>query len=1177
MSDKLATADLFTDATSPIMASPMEEVVTGQFVRMNDMSWYKIANCHLMNPFFMSGISASDHWMFLDSRGALTAGRQNSESSLFPYYSADKISDLAHCTGPKTLLEVFRDGSQQVCWEPFSSTPSDRRQRSQNLYKSEFGNRILFEEINHSLKLAFRYCWTVGQRFGFIRRCEIVNLSEAPTRVRITDGFVNLLPSQLGHDFQLRYSNLADAYKKNELLDESGLAVFYLSSVPTDRAEPSEGLRATVAWQFGLAPDAIALSDLQMERVRSGMALQNETDVRGQRGAYLFSKTIDLEPLSPKHWYTVADVNRDHSDIVALSRWIQSGDEMSDSLEQDAQENENKLMRIISAADGRQASENQLRVQRHQSNVMFNVMRGGIPAGGYELCVDDFREHVKNANQLASERNDPLLSSLDAPIHHCELQKKVAQTNDADLIRIASEYLPLCFSRRHGDPTRPWNRFSIDIQDENDRENLSYEGNWRDIFQNWEALSLSFPLYTPGMVFRFVNASTADGYNPYRVTKDGFEWEEPDPNDPWSNIGYWGDHQIIYLLKLLERCHAQSPKRLTEFLARECCAYADIPYRIRSYQAICDDPQETIEFDQEHSDAIAQRVASVGADGKLLWSESGKPYHVCLMEKLLVPILTKLTNFVPGGGIWLNTQRPEWNDANNALVGRGLSVVTVCYLRRYLTFMIRLLSESDLQEDGSLPIPDQVPISRPVAELAEKLDAVLTEHAQDFSSDINDEERKQLLDELSMLGCQYRTKVYAGELSREKSIVSVKSIVELFRKARAMADHTIRQNRRDDGMYHSYNLMHLEPRSVRISTLYEMLEGQVAVLSSGLLTATESLEVLDSLRQSRMYRADQQSYMLYPNRDLPRFLEKNTFSLEQACEIKLVRQFLDSGDTSIVRQDVAGNVHFNGDFRNVSDLNAALNRLTADSRFKEHLDLDRSRLCELFESIFGHQHFTGRSGTFFGYEGLGSIYWHMVSKLSLAVIEQSILFSDSKCSGESREEDQKLVEQLHEHYELIRDGIGLTKSPLQYGAFPTDAYSHTPLGAGAQQPGMTGQVKEDILSRWDELGIRIDRGRLWFEFSFFEASELLQQPSSLDFVDVLGEPQTLKLAAGSFAMTICNVPIVYTQASQSGLTIHYNGMDAQQSDGLTLSREQTESLFARLGEIERIDVQFDFR
>ena len=59
----------------------------------------------------------------------------------------------------------------------------------------------------------------------------------------------------------------------------------------------------------------------------------------------------------------------------------------------------------------------------------------------------------------------------------------------ADLERLGYEYLPLTFSRRHGDPSRPWNRFDIQVKDEDGRELLGYQGNWRDIFQNWEALS----------------------------------------------------------------------------------------------------------------------------------------------------------------------------------------------------------------------------------------------------------------------------------------------------------------------------------------------------------------------------------------------------------------------------------------------------------------------------------------------------------------------------------------------------------------------------------------------------------------------------------------------------------------------------------------------------------------
>ena len=45
-----------------------------------------------------------------------------------------------------------------------------------------------------------------------------------------------------------------------------------------------------------------------------------------------------------------------------------------------------------------------------------------------------------------------------------------------------------------------------------------------------------------------------------------------------------------------------------------------------------------------------------------------------------------MSNFIPEGGIWMNTQRPEWNDANNALVGNGVSMVTLYYLEKILKF-----------------------------------------------------------------------------------------------------------------------------------------------------------------------------------------------------------------------------------------------------------------------------------------------------------------------------------------------------------------------------------------------------------------------------------------------------------------------------------------------------------
>ena len=171
--------------------------------------------------------------------------------------------------------------------------------------------------------------------------------------------------------------------------------------------------------------------------------------------------------------------------------------------------------------------------------------------------------YLAAANKKVYENHLNLLDNLDDNLTCFDLQKIAEQSTDKNFKRLCMEYLPLKFSRRHGDPSRPWNKFSINTRSEVDGSKiLDYEGNWRDIFQNWEALALSFPAFTESMIHKFLNATTFEGYNPYRVTKGGFDWETIEPDNPWSYIGYWGDHQIIYLLKLLEVNEKYYPGKL---------------------------------------------------------------------------------------------------------------------------------------------------------------------------------------------------------------------------------------------------------------------------------------------------------------------------------------------------------------------------------------------------------------------------------------------------------------------------------------------------------------------------------------------------------------------------------------------------------------------------------------
>ena len=217
------------------------------------------------------------------------------------------------------------------------------------------------------------------------------------------------------------------------------------------------------------------------------------------------------------------------------------------------------------------------------------------------------------------------------------------------------------------------------------------------------------------------------------------------------------------------------------------------------------------------------------------------------------------------------------------------------------------------------------------------------------------------------------------------------------------------------------------------------------------------------------------------------------------------------GDKRLVSQDVCGGLHFNGTFRNAGDLSAAMQAIGV-------AEAEQETLLELFEETFNHKAFTGRSGTFYAYEGLGS----------------KLLVATQECYFEALDANAPETEALSKHYHAILEGTGIHKSAREYGAFSTDAYSHTPWGKGARQPGMTGQVKEDILCRFGELGVRVSDGKVSFRPTLLRDDEFL--------------------ADGTLSFTYCGAKITYRRG---------NG------EGMVLSEADSAKLFARqLSELE---------
>lgn len=386
------------------------------FEEFGDIPFLKISNNNQMRPFFMSVVSDSDHWMFISSNGGLSAGRKNAEFALFPYYTDDKITEFADITGSKTIFQIGK-GDNQVIWEPFSIRNTSKQNVVNNLYKSIYGNVIIFEENLVDFGLTFRYSWSSSDQYGFVKTSYFSNASHQSIDVRVLDGLQNIMPYGVSSDLQRASSHLVDAYKRSELHQESGLGIFALSAIIVDKAEPSEALKANIVWSHGLEKVSYLMSSIQLNTFRKGRNVTPESDVKGEKGAYFIVKDLTVKSGETISWLFVTDVNKNHSQVTKTIADIQSRTDLRAQIETDIRKGTENLIKLVASSDGIQYTNDPLQDCRTYSNVLFNIMRGGIFDDGYNIDKVDFIDYVKNANLYLSESKQDFFNDIEASIN----------------------------------------------------------------------------------------------------------------------------------------------------------------------------------------------------------------------------------------------------------------------------------------------------------------------------------------------------------------------------------------------------------------------------------------------------------------------------------------------------------------------------------------------------------------------------------------------------------------------------------------------------------------------------------------------------------------------------------------------------------------------------------------
>jgi len=121
---------------------------------------------------------------------------------------------------------------------------------------------------------------------------------------------------------------------------------------------------------------------------------------------------------------------------------------------------------------------------------------------------------------------------------------------------------------------------------------------------------------------------------------------------------------------------------------------------------------------------------------------------------------------------------------------------------------------------------------------------------------------------------------------------------------------------------------------------------------------------------------------------------------------------------------------------------------------------------------------------------------------------------------------------------------------------------------------MTGQVKEEILARLGELGVRMDAGSIRFAPGLLRPQEFTTEPLRFRYLDTQGHWRELDIPPASLAFTWCQVPLLYQlrESEAPALTAHWRNGEHTALPTLELPQAIASELLQRTGNIDRIEL-----
>jgi len=729
----------------------------------------------------IAGVWGIPMWAFYVNRGqCLTSfGVESKDKAIMEFQPANKAYRLTSTHGFRTFIKIAGKNGQNF-YEPFRNhrgplTLSIRQVMAMSSHD------LTLEEINPQIGLAVKvnYFTIPNEPFtALVRRVTIKNITRKKLSLEVLDGMPVILPYGYNDWLAKNMSRTVEAWVR-VLNAEKRAPYFNLKVAVSDRpqVEPiHEGnfyfafvnsgskpkLLETIVDPeviFGAATDFLS-PELFRAAGKFKVPVTQITDNKTPCAMSLAS----LQLSAGEERQIISLIGHIHSlkELKGIVRRKLS----ADFIKKKAEENKENIARIKQYAFINSSSQS-LNLYCGQT-FLDNVLRGGLPI------------------------------SLDTK------EGKVAFN---------------VFSRKHGDPERDYNHFSL-----SPTFFSQGNGNFRDVNQNRRNDVWFNRDVKDSVIINFLGLVQPDGYNPLVIEEMNFSLDEPDKveailhscfdkkyqeklkgwlkgwfqpgellykimqNDiPFKKSskdflsqllaaghkhesakhgeGFWSDHWA-YNLDLIESYLSVYPEEKRNLLLgkKVFSFYHNNHYVVPREQRFVLTPRGCRQY---HAVAKGIKESKIEHDHKIrIHNGHGPVYYTTLVGKLLCLITNKAATFDPSGtGIEMEAEKPNWYDALNGLPGlMGSSVSETFELKRFSAFLLSSLEEFGLSGGDEIQIFGE--LHRFIVDLKE----TLLQKPDDLAYWMRSNEIKE----------HYRSRVRQGIDGLEKNL-SVSEIKEFLR------------------------------------------------------------------------------------------------------------------------------------------------------------------------------------------------------------------------------------------------------------------------------------------------------------------------------------------------------------------------------------------------------------